>query len=630
MNARWWSQPFAPEGSAAAEGIIKQLGRPALDPLTVLVREAAQNSWDARLSEGEVQFRIDVRMLGDDMRTWREFLLPGPPDESNVDLGSLLRPETIVLVVSDRNTRGLGGPLRAGERARESDTPDFVQFLRNVGEPSDHRFGGGTYGFGKGIFYRLSRAGAILVDTHASTAGLPQARRLMGAALGHSWYLGERRFTGRHWWGLVTEDDVPDPILSAEADAVSKALGLPGFDDGRTGTDIVVLAADLGVVGSDSDARERTPAEAVNFIASSILWNLWPKMILDGQGRRMRFVVSVNGSDIPIPEPDTFDELAPFVEALLEIRAGVGVDFSRTVPPKRAGTFAMALGTADSTSTRLMIKAAQPFDGPPHHVARMRVAELVVDYLPGPSHPDSRLAYGAVFKASEDADTLFASAEPPTHDDWISKGLTGTARGVVQGARTFVQKQLDERLGLGPQTGGSGGQGLGQLSAMLAGIIPTRSSGRPEEPDDGGTAGGGRGGADGGSRPPAGLGGRDVVGGTAPRRVGKPRLQGSPVLQVHQGRPYLVATVKIPGADIERVVAADVEVVVEGGGRENEPPLGAVVPRILQWQSATGVVEPGRTVRIPAGPESDWYVFGTHVPDAVVRFRVSQVGSDAG
>jgi hypothetical protein len=460
LSVRWWSQPFAPEGSAAAEGIVKQLGRPALDPLTVLVREAAQNSWDAHLPDGVVEFRIDVRLLGDDVGTWRDLLLPGPPSESNVDLDKALRPEAVVLVVSDRNTRGLGGPLRAGERAHGEETPDFVQFLRNVGEPSDHQFGGGTYGFGKGIFYRLSRAGAILVDTHGA-GGDPAARRLMGAALGHSWYLGERRFTGRHWWGLVATDDVPDPVLTTQADTIAKALRLPGFDDGTTGTDIVVLAAHLGTIGSESEARDRTPEEAANFIMSSVLWNLWPKMVPDEHGHHMRFVVGVNGSDIPVPEPHTFNELAPFVEALLEVRAGDGVAFSRTVPPKHAGTFAMALGAADSAGTRLLIGAAKPFEGPSHHVARMRVAELVVDYLPGPPHSDPRLAYAGVFKASEDADALFASAEPPTHDDWIAKGLSGTARGVVQGARTFMQKQLDERLGLGPQTGSSGGQGWG-------------------------------------------------------------------------------------------------------------------------------------------------------------------------
>lgn len=446
----------------------------------------------------------------------------------------------------------------------------------------------------------------------------------MGAALGHSWYLGDRRFTGRHWWGLVAADDVPDPVLAVQANEISKVLKLPGFADGRTGTDIVILAADLGPTRPEPNARDRTPQEAATFIASSILWNLWPKMVPDEHGRHMRFVVGAGGPGVPVPAPVEFDELAPFVEALQEIRAGTGTAFSRTVPPKHAGSFAMALSAIDSGSTRLLIGAAKPFEGPSHHVARMRVAELVVDYLPGPLHPDPRLAYGGVFKASEDADALFASAEPPTHDDWVAKGLSGTARGVVQGARTFLQKRLEEWLGLGPQAGGPGGQGLGQLSALLAGVVPARLNGeRISKPDHGGEVTGRGGiGIDGG-------GGSD--GGTTLRHGGKPRLVGAPMLQVHQGRPYLVATVKVPAAGVVRVLSADVEVVVEGGGRESEPPLGAAVPQIMQWQSAAGdVVMRGKNVQVPAGEESDWYVYATHVPDAVVRFRVSQGTSDAG
>ncbi|MFD0594037.1 hypothetical protein ACFQZ4_17425 [Catellatospora coxensis] len=56
----WLSQPYPPEGATAAEGIRNQLGRPELDHLTVLVREAAQNSWDARAGSGAVDFRIDL------------------------------------------------------------------------------------------------------------------------------------------------------------------------------------------------------------------------------------------------------------------------------------------------------------------------------------------------------------------------------------------------------------------------------------------------------------------------------------------------------------------------------------------------------------------------------------------
>ncbi len=78
MSAQWWSQPFAEEGSATAEGIINQLGRPALDELTVLVREAAQNSWDARAGTDTVDFTVRVARLGDLASAWTDRMLPAP------------------------------------------------------------------------------------------------------------------------------------------------------------------------------------------------------------------------------------------------------------------------------------------------------------------------------------------------------------------------------------------------------------------------------------------------------------------------------------------------------------------------------------------------------------------------
>src|SRR4051812_36341141 len=100
MTGVWWSQPFAPEGSAAAEGIVKQLGRPTLDPLAVLVREAAQNSADAQREDTDlVEFRIDVRTLGTTADAWRELLLPAPEAQSGLPLDAALSPDSVVLVI---------------------------------------------------------------------------------------------------------------------------------------------------------------------------------------------------------------------------------------------------------------------------------------------------------------------------------------------------------------------------------------------------------------------------------------------------------------------------------------------------------------------------------------------------
>src|SRR3954453_76408 len=110
----WIGEQFPPYGALAAEGFSKLLGRPSLDPLTVLVRETAQNSWDARLPRASVQYAIDFFTLDDPQVSTLSSDVFGtlPPD--GLPLGdSLQRDELAVLVISDRHTLGLGGPTRA-------------------------------------------------------------------------------------------------------------------------------------------------------------------------------------------------------------------------------------------------------------------------------------------------------------------------------------------------------------------------------------------------------------------------------------------------------------------------------------------------------------------------------------
>lgn len=46
------SERYSASGNVASAGVLNQLGRPTLDPLMVLVREAVQNSWDAAAADG--------------------------------------------------------------------------------------------------------------------------------------------------------------------------------------------------------------------------------------------------------------------------------------------------------------------------------------------------------------------------------------------------------------------------------------------------------------------------------------------------------------------------------------------------------------------------------------------------
>jgi hypothetical protein len=626
IETSWWSQRFAPEGSVAAEGIVKQLGRPEMDPLTVLVREAAQNSWDARCESGPVHFRINLYRLGTLTSIWRETLLPPPRPESRTTLDENLNEDCLLLVISDRNTVGLGGPIRAGSRPNEGEKSDFVQFMRNVGEPRDHEYGGGTYGFGKGIFYRLSRAGAILVDTR--TAEEEPSRRLMGAALGGSYYLGDQRYTGRHWWGRVG-DIVADPLMGEDAAAFSRRLGLPGFDDGDSGTDIAIVAADVGWMGGEQDNRPRDLYEAATYLASSIMWNLWPKFVPDTDGRHMTFRVTVDGVDIALPTPDLVSELRPFVDALAEVRAGDGAQYARTVPPKNAGSFALKLMPAGVTDPLLpVIEAARPFVGPPHHVARMRTPELVVDYFPCAPHSDARFSYGAVFKASLNADAAFALSEPPTHDGWIARGLTGTDKGVVQNLSRFLNREIGQIVSPRVTNGGETSQGLGELSSRLGVLIPIADFELDNK-----------------LSPSNGCASESTTScstetennrGSAPQRnrrnsIHSPRIVGNPRLEVLGASAYFVARVDIPASDVERTIRAGIDVVVEGGKTETDPPEGAKQPVIVQWQSDLQA-DPvhGPLLTVPPGDATKWTLYGSYVADAVVRFRLSEVAIEGG
>ncbi|MBP1300780.1 hypothetical protein JOD95_000805 [Curtobacterium sp. 1310] len=598
MSAQWWSQPFAEEGSATAEGIINQLGRPALDELTVLVREAAQNSWDARAGTDTVDFTVRVARLGDLASAWTDRMLPAPAGGAVANLAQNLRPESVILTVSDRNTRGLGGPVRAGSKAPNGTRSDFVQFLRNVGEARDSELGGGTYGFGKGIFYRLSGASTILVDSHVGD-GSASERRLMGAALGASFYNGEeRRFTGRHWWGNI-DDGIPDPILGDEAESLSNELGLPGFSDGRTGTDIVVVGALLGSSDSDGSSLD----DAGEFLASSILWNLWPKIIRSDAGfAPMQFTVEVNGRSIDIPDPSSVPHLRPFAEALRIVRSDGGELHARKSAPRHVGRLATELGAAEAPSSSV-VDRARPFAGAPHHVARMRQAELVVDYLPGPEHPDPVFSYGGVFRSSPESDEHFAAAEPPTHDDWVEAGLRGTNRGVVQNARHFIRRALEEKFGVAVSGQARGTSGLGVVAARLARLTPgisasgaTRSSSRP-------------------------------VSAVGRRREGAPlknaRILEGPALQVFGDRPFVVMRVSIPGSASDRVWRAETSVVLDGGGRESASFIGARTPAVLEWRPIDGGPSVGGSaITLGPGADSEWWVYATYVEDAVVRVSI--------
>jgi hypothetical protein len=602
----WYSQKFRPDGGITAEGLRNQLGRPALSVLTVLVRESAQNSWDAK-QDDHVDFSLDfVTVSAAHRQAWVDLLAPGAPADSNFlrTLPDLLRSSEIrYLAVSDRGTSGLGGPTRS-DVAAETNHRGWLSFVLNSGEKQDVDGGGGTYGYGKGAFFLASRVGTVLIYTRFRDDGGVRSR-LIGSALLSSSSDGEVPYTGRHWWGLP-HDGHCEPLIDVEADATARALGIPGFKGEETGTTVVVLDPDVADPAVPEDDTSRMSAEQVGrYVADAAAWNLWPLMLAD-RAPRLRVRVTAHGVRLTVPSETNDPVLADFADAyrLMSSAEGEGVMCLR--PKVLLGRF----GHRDTYGGLVDSPAAAELGlgGSPNHVCLMRRPDLVVQYLPGPEKAHPIAGYVGVFKVDDELDAVFARSEPPTHDAWVDAQLTGRDATFVRVARKRINERCAAIAGpkarevtvtgmpvgsvaqrLGFLLGGVGNGGASEVEPSGAGLaLP---SGTP------GFGGGQPGSATGSGVDSGGAPRHGAVKGTRQRR---PMLLGGPSFVAFDGELVLAQRVRAFGPG---PISGSVRVVTGEGGLEASGPAGVALPGVLGWRDGDvfirgSVFEPDGTVDV--------------------------------
>ena len=228
-----YSEPFRRDGNISAEGASKLLGRPSLSPLELLLRETLQNSWDASIGEKSdiPSFKIRVRNLNEiEKLKFQSFFSELPPNEAKESVHKGLneffnKSNQVVLEICDFGTRGLGGPFSASESLNDSESNDFVNFVKNIGSPRDIQLGGGTYGFGKSSLFRMSKCNTVLIETLTKHKNKNQ-KRMIGYALGSEFNSEGKRFTGRHWWGVksgsLEDPNSVDPLIDDDANNYAK------------------------------------------------------------------------------------------------------------------------------------------------------------------------------------------------------------------------------------------------------------------------------------------------------------------------------------------------------------------------------------------------------------------------
>lgn len=434
-----YSEPFAKTGNMAAEGFRRLLGRPALGLLQTLIREGIQNVLDAAHGPHGPTVLIRLRTLSPEQRhALGSILLVDRPrdDTTRADIDASLEKSTLrVLELCDFGTEGLSGPTRADAPHDGKEPLNFVNFLRNVGAARDTHHGGGTYGYGKSSLYAMSSCSTIIVDSQTHVASRPE-RRLMGCHLGAAFDATStdgvrRRFTGRHWWGVIEGTDSVEPATAGSAADLAALIGMPPRGVQQTGTSILIIDPLLG----EDDIRS-----TVDDMIETVLWNFWPRMSATTPAhRKLTVEVELDGERVPIPLPEDFPPLDLFAAAMAEHRSG-GSDLHQIHcgrPRKVLGNLAIKRGLrAERRGPAIRDDSLIPKQS--SHIALMRPVELVVKYIQGEPLPDRRFDWAGVFICSDDdeVEEAFALAEPPAHDDWIPDNLP------KGNAKTFVRAAL--------------------------------------------------------------------------------------------------------------------------------------------------------------------------------------------
>jgi hypothetical protein len=619
------SEPVGPTGGINAEGARRPLGRPRLDPLTLVVREALQNSWDAKVDGRKpVRFSIDGRDLDEtQIEVLRKrFFRQVPPKLPLKE--AIARNDVRIISISDRNTFGLSGPTRADRRGREGGRDNFVEFFRNIGRSIEEAIGGGTYGYGKAAFYLLSEAHTIVAYSHC-VVGERIESRLMASALGSNYAIESgRRFTGRHWWGQLGREGIAEPIRGQDADDLAAMIGLPPFEGELTGTSICVVQPQLGAF--------KSLQEAIAFMSSAAVWYAWPKLLRQTSGRpEMQILGSCNGDAIRVASPEDHPQLKEFVAAYRIAGSTQSADdaLTRTVPirilrPERDlgrlglakfvwGSPSNSTPVTDDDDSVERVDPARPL----HHVALMRGPKLIVEYREGPRLANDHFGYAGAFIADPDMDRTFADSEPPTHDSWSPESLNDrTARSCVKVALREIDRAVTAFV---QPPGGREASGtdapLGRFAHRFGSLLPDAPGVGAEQQEQHGDSGNGDGRGGNGSGK-----GRSTI-----------KIVGEPTVILRDSKPLISISFTVGGAENGADEFVEVEAVphvIIAGGNEIESPIGSLTPEVIGWRTPSGAPQGIGTnrMRIPRARSGVWQVEISCPRNTVVGANLRVVG----
>ena len=241
--------PFTPGmGTINASGVLKNLNGSKLSLTEIFLREAVQNSFDARLKTDEnTSLIFKMRAFHFKTSQFENFKSLLNKENSKASYYSKnvekhFSQNMLNIEVSDLNTSGLIGNYEPTEKIGNQNFTNFVYFTGN--DKQKDETSGGSYGFGKAALFAYSKARMIAVYTRIHTTDY-QSRFIVISS--------DERIkdsnSDRCWWGVKTQFSNKErgfyaaPVLGDEADRIAESIGMIPSEKEQTGTKILVLNA---------------------------------------------------------------------------------------------------------------------------------------------------------------------------------------------------------------------------------------------------------------------------------------------------------------------------------------------------------------------------------------------------
>lgn len=487
-----WFPKRMRQGDLDSPGAQRLLGTTSLSPLEVLVRETAQNSWDARLDARRPEYGILLRTPDFRQRTGMSRLLQNFRNDSITK--ELSAQPFHNIEIYDRNTHGLSG--RVDMRSSGRGTIDrFKELIYTIGSTEQRGDTGGTFGFGKTAAYAASRMGTVVYWSRVRKLdGEGLEDRFIVSAFRDGYYSHGQQFTGRHWWGEVTDDEVR-PIVGDRAERLGNEFFHRAFEPGETGTSLLILDARFG---PGEDALADSSSQFFDKASTAVRRHLWPKLTPPPGASESPMLIKV-ADDQRHTDFDgehgrgAFSSWSAGLNAIRATRMPASESkatsrFVKVFPIGRRrellGHLAIVERIGADTYANDDLEPTPDADEPPFRIALMRgKTELIVNTVDWVNEiPEVGVEWVAIFKSSDDLEMVYAAAEPPAHDRWDDNQSVSTrpdASLIIKHTKKRIKQIIREHLFSESDTPkrATGDGNASYLASRLGALLPPSGMG---------------------------------------------------------------------------------------------------------------------------------------------------------